>query len=76
MGDNTRPTLLFVMTMSAGLHQLPNSGNRDNYPTLVFDISSVIDAVSDQLTNTTVPFYPTLKDLNVVVNGGQQHGQY
>jgi hypothetical protein len=34
---------------------------------LIFDISSVIDVVSDQLTDTIGLFCPTLKALNVVV---------
>jgi hypothetical protein len=37
-------------------------------PTLVFDISNVVDAVSDRLTNTADPFCLTLKAPNVVVN--------
>jgi hypothetical protein len=36
--------------------------------TLVFDISSVVDAVSDRLTDTVGPFCLTLNASNVVVN--------
>jgi hypothetical protein len=63
------PVLLF--SVSDGWHHPLDSGIVLQCqlwcPTLVFDIYSVIDAVSNRLTDTIGPFCPTLKASNVVV---------
>jgi hypothetical protein len=64
-------TLVLSFLVSDGWHHPLDSGItlqcRLWYLTLVFDISSVIDAVLDRLTDTTYPFCPTLKASNVVM---------
>jgi hypothetical protein len=58
--------------VSNGWHHPPDSGItlqcRLWCPTLVFDISSVVDIVSDRFIDIACPFCPILKASNVVVH--------
>jgi hypothetical protein len=64
-------TLVFSFLVSDGWGHPSDSGItlqcRLWYLTLVFDISSAVDTVSDWLTDIVGPFCPTLKASNVVV---------
>jgi hypothetical protein len=63
--------LVLLFLVSDGWHHPPDSGIILQCQlwclTLVFNISNVIDVVSDRLTNTIGIFCPTLKASNVVV---------
>jgi hypothetical protein len=64
-------TLVLLFLVSDGCLHPPDSGItlqcRLWCPTLVFDISSVVDAISDQLIDNAGPLCSTLKALNVAV---------
>jgi hypothetical protein len=73
------------VSVSNGWRHPPDSGItlqcRLSCLTLVFDIFSVVDAVSDRLSDTADPLNPTLKASNVIVwsytilHGGAGHSQ-